>query len=114
MNISTRRPCQLKSSHTTKAASLCFAIAIAPQLATASAGFVGVEFKAGHPSVGESLEDSLKTPSGYEERALEEDAQVLKEMPEARVEIIGFTDNDECLGRECYELSLRRATAVYD
>jgi outer membrane protein OmpA-like peptidoglycan-associated protein len=86
----------------------------APSPAIASAELVGVEFKAGHPAIGESLHDSLKCPSTYGEDSLEDDAQVLKEMPEAVVEITGFTDNQECRDRECHELSLRRARAIYD
>jgi OOP family OmpA-OmpF porin len=38
----------------------------------------------------------------------------LKEMRGAVVEIIGFTDNQECSGSECQALSLRRAQVVYD
>src|SRR5262249_2285221 len=71
-------------------------------------------FKAGHPLIGESLENAVKAPAAREERGLEEDAQVLKEMPQARVEIVGFTDSHECLGRGCCELSLRRAKVVYE
>jgi OOP family OmpA-OmpF porin len=81
---------------------------------SASSEFVGVEFKTGRPLIGESLGDALKEPVAFAERALEEDAQVLKEMPDARVEIEGFTDNQECSGADCYQLSLRRAKLVYE
>jgi flagellar motor protein MotB len=94
--------------------SIGYALAIATISVSASSEFVGVEFKAGRPLIGESLEDALKEPFALGERALEEDAQVLKEMPDARVKIEGFTDNQECSGPDCYELSLQRANLVYE
>ncbi|GAB3383484.1 OmpA family protein [Lysobacter fragariae] len=79
--------------------------------ALASAEFLGVKFKLGHPSVGESFLDAA---TAAQEKRLEIDADGLRTIPGVRVEIVGFTDDQECSGQECYELSLRRAKSVYD
>lgn len=94
--------------------SIVYATAISTTSVSASSEFIGVEFKTGRPLIGESLGDALKGPVALGVRSLEEDAQVLKEMPDARVKIEGFTDNQECSGPDCYELSLRRANLVYE
>ena len=79
-----------------------------------SAGFLGVKFKSGHPSVGESFLEASAPPERDQEQALELDAGGLRKVPGVRVEIVGFTDDRECVGQECYELSLRRAKMVHD
>jgi len=83
------------------------ALTLVASKAIASAELVGVQFKAGHPTTGESLRDSVRCPAAYEENGLEDDARVLRKMRGAVVEIIGFTDNQECSGGECDALSLR-------
>lgn len=95
-------------------AGLSWCFAVAASNAGASAQLAGVEFRAGHPLTGESLTDAVTTPDDNAKRALKEDADVLREMPSARVQIVGFTDSTECMGRQCYELSLRRARVVYE
>lgn len=80
----------------------------------ASAEFLGVKFQPGRPAVGDSFLDSAKSPSIEQEDRLKIDADGLKTIPGVRVEIIGFTDDRECSGQECYELSMRRAKIVYD
>lgn len=82
--------------------------------ALASAEFLGVKFKSGHPPIGESFLNAAKPPGINQEDRLKIDADGLKTIPGARVEILGFTDGRECSGQECYELSLRRAKIVYD
>ena len=89
-------------------------LTITTSKAIASAELVGVQFKAGHPTIGELLSDSAKCPAAYEENALDDDVSVLMEMHDAVVEIVGFTDDQECSGAECRALSLRRAQVVYD
>ena len=74
-----------------------------------------VQFLSGHPLPGESFEVSAKTPSATQIHLLEVNATFIKELPaEVGVEIAGSADDRECVGSECYDLSLRRATCVYD
>ena len=75
--------------------------------------FHGVKFKTGAPQDGESLGESLKPPASEQFRALRYDAGVLKDNPVFAMEIIGFTDDRECAGQACYELSARRAALVH-
>ncbi|HEY5802292.1 MAG TPA: OmpA family protein [Lysobacter sp.] len=82
--------------------------------ALASSEFLAVRFKSGHPSVGERFLDAVESPSEVQESRLKIDAGGLRTIPGVRVEIVGFTDDRECSGQECYELSLRRAKSVYD
>jgi len=74
----------------------------------------GINFKYARPLAGESLIDVVAEPSHDSIAILEQDAGVLKEFSKLRVKIVGFTDNQECHGSECIELSLRRAKYVRD
>jgi hypothetical protein len=72
-----------------------------------------VDFRSGRPGP----EESLVQATSYTEETLNEvlkaNARALKEIPELGAEITGFSDQRECSGRDCDELSLRRATLVY-
>lgn len=80
---------------------------------TACFEFQGVKFKSGMPAHGDSLEQSLAAPAHKHIDALRFDAQVLKENPVFEMEIVGFSDDRECVGDACYELTRRRAMLVY-
>jgi outer membrane protein OmpA-like peptidoglycan-associated protein len=72
----------------------------------------GINFKRLQPSTNDSLRASVAEPSDASLQILQIDADVLKTYPKWRVEVIGFTDSEECAGRACVDLSLRRATMV--
>ncbi|MDC8014665.1 OmpA family protein [Tahibacter soli] len=85
-----------------------------PETMSASAEFKGAKFSSYRPSVGDSLQESL-APSVVENLgALKDDSEFLKSNPSFRVEIVGFTDDRECIAQDCDALSLRRAKIVYD
>lgn len=72
-----------------------------------------VEFQPGRPLPGESFEDSAKSPSTSQVLLLEKNADFLRGTPaDLGTEVIGSTDNLECAGPKCRELSLRRAKCV--
>ena len=70
----------------------------------------GPTFKAGHPQEGESLHDAV---SADEMEALAQSVGILKRYPEILFEVAGHADPDECSGRSCQDLALRRAVLVY-
>ena len=73
-----------------------------------------VEFQPGRPLSGESFEDAAKAPSAVQVRLLEGNVAFLKgASANLGAEVIGSTDNHECIGAECRKLSLRRAECVY-
>lgn len=75
--------------------------------------FIGVNFKARHPTQDEELKAALSGPGDL--KALENDLAVLKKMPaDIPLRVVGHTDSEECSGDTCSELSLRRAKAVHD
>lgn len=80
----------------------------------ASAELSGVKFRSGHPNVGESFEHAAMEPAADQVKRLQTDVNAFKEAPMLHAEVLGFTDNAECLGAECDELSLRRAQVVYE
>lgn len=76
--------------------------------------FNRIEFKAGRPLSGDLLVDSLREPSSEQIRFLKENVDALKETRGLGAEVIGFVDGKECVQAACLELSMRRATYVYD
>jgi len=92
---------------TTLLSALNFAFASTVQLGN-------VDFKAGHPVGGESLAEATSYTQEVLSQVLETNARALKEVPQLGAEIAGFSDSHECAGRECNELSLRRASQVYE
>lgn len=77
--------------------------------------FFGVYFKPNQPSPDGMLIPALSETLGDAERALEHDLTVISAFPkDARFRVVGFTDAKECIGRECVELSLRRAQLIHD
>jgi OmpA-OmpF porin, OOP family len=74
----------------------------------------GINFKRLQPFTSDSLRSSVTEPSAISLQILQNDADVLKKYPKWRVDVIGFTDSEECVGRACVDLSLRRATLVVD
>lgn len=76
--------------------------------------FLSIQFQAGRPRVGDSLDISLKEPVGESLHLLEENAHVITHNPNLTIELVGFTDSQECKLAECGELSRRRANLIYD
>jgi OmpA-OmpF porin, OOP family len=74
---------------------------------------LGINFERLRPIAGDSLYTAVAEPSDDSIKILQMDADVLKEYPRLRVEVVGFTDNEECEGRACMDLSLRRAELVF-
>jgi hypothetical protein len=70
----------------------------------------GINFRRLQPLAQDSLATAVVTSDSI--KILQMDADVLREYPKLRVEIIGFTDSEECSGRACIDLSLRRANLV--
>jgi OOP family OmpA-OmpF porin len=61
-----------------------------------------------------SLDTSLVDPA-VTLKILGNDANVIKSLKSPyTIKIVGHTDNQECAGRECEDLSLRRAQLVYN
>lgn len=83
--------------------------------ATSLIDFLGVEFQDGKPTPTSILEDSVKLPVEKSIAILEQAADTLRRHPELKIRIVGFTDDQECIGTSpCQELSRRRATLVYE
>ncbi|WP_082638850.1 OmpA family protein [Lysobacter antibioticus] len=76
--------------------------------------FNRVEFKVGRPLVDDLIVDVLREPSSEQIRLLKENSDALKETRGLGAEVIGFVDGKECVQAACLELSMRRATYVYD
>lgn len=77
--------------------------------------FFGVYFKTGRPAAEDDLLSSLSEALGESKRALEHDLKLLAAYPDDKqLTVVGFTDSHECAGKDCIELSLRRARAVHD
>lgn len=73
-----------------------------------------VEIKSGHPKGSESLESILGDPKEYFLSALKRDAKIIKDYSRVKFEVLGFTDDIECIDNQCRDLSIRRARLVYD
>lgn len=75
-----------------------------------------IQFKSGHPLEGESLNDALVDPKDENEK-LKRNLKLINHFvtkSSYHVEVIGFTDDKECTGSECYDLAARRALSVYE
>ncbi len=94
---------------------LMLIIGVAPHVALSEdVDIQGINFKTGRPLVGDTLKDVVAEPSNDSLAILRQDADVLKEFPKLRMRIVGFTDNQECNGKACIDLSFRRAKYVRD
>ncbi|MFC3651916.1 OmpA family protein [Dyella humi] len=75
--------------------------------------FKNVYFKAGQPIAGGNLSDSAVKFNDYAVPALNANASTFLSLKSnAKVKIVGFTDDKECQGDGCNALSLRRAQLV--
>jgi hypothetical protein len=72
-----------------------------------------IDFKSGHPNPKESILQATSYTEETLNEVLDVNARALKEIPQLGAEITGFSDERECAGRDCDELSLRRAALVY-
>ncbi|MDC8014377.1 OmpA family protein [Tahibacter soli] len=79
----------------------------------ASFEFNQILFKSGRPRAGDSLADAVVSNID-EMKKLKANADLLRKIPAFQVEIRGTTDNVECAGLDCYDLSTRRARMIYD
>lgn len=76
------------------------------------ADFIGVNFKPGRPAEGEDFIESLASDASRE--ALKHDLAVLASFPpKIPLRVVGHTDNKECVGAECIDLSRRRANVLH-
>ncbi len=76
-----------------------------------SADFLGVNFKPGHPVENESFLNSLDRDDGF---SLKNDLALLRKSGSIQLRVVGFTDDRECSGEVCLELSERRAKYLND
>jgi outer membrane protein OmpA-like peptidoglycan-associated protein len=87
---------------------------VLPRIArTADIDIRGINFKPASPAYGGSLEDAVAEPRDDSIATLQQDADFFIAYPKVHLKVVGFTDDREC-GKECIELSLRRATYVRD
>ncbi len=73
-----------------------------------------INFKSARPLYDERLQDAVAEPGGDSMAILQMNADTLISYPTLRVKVVGFTDDWECTGNECIQLSLRRASYVQD
>ncbi|WP_257387718.1 OmpA family protein [Tahibacter caeni] len=95
---------------------LTLAISHTPKASEQTSSFSGpdgitIHFKSGRPNANESLMSSI---DNFSKSALEKNIEILKRHPQLRVELLGFTDDRECSGKYCHELSTRRVQRVLD
>lgn len=74
----------------------------------------GINFKRSQPVEGDRLVDVVAEPSADSMAVLQQAANILNAYPKLRVKIVGFTDDKECAGSDCIQLSFRRAKYVKD
>jgi flagellar motor protein MotB len=86
----------------------------AESIAKASVQPIYIDFKSGHPVVDEALIDAMIDSSSTLTEVVATVTDTMQKSPNIVIEVIGFTDDHECAGRACYDLSLRRAMRVYD
>jgi outer membrane protein OmpA-like peptidoglycan-associated protein len=80
-----------------------------------SIDFFPINFKVSMPSRSDDLKSSLNAPWDTYLKLLQANASLLKSVQtKYRFKVVGFTDSHECKSNECNELSLRRATFVYN
>ncbi|MBN6104754.1 OmpA family protein [Xanthomonas sp. CFBP 8703] len=73
-----------------------------------------IDFKQGHPLVGESLEQSLDNSARSQIENLRVNVSILKEYPAVPYDLMGRANKIECSPADCMALSGRRAQLVYD
>jgi OmpA family len=73
-----------------------------------------IDFRPGHPITGESLSEATSYSTAALNEVLQGAVDAINKTPEMAAEVIGFTDDQECIDRECHDLSMRRAQCVYD
>lgn len=71
-------------------------------------------FKSGQPARDAELMDALDDRLTDPDKVLGGVVQAAKANPEARIEISGHADLEECKAVDCRDLSRRRAKAVHD
>ena len=107
--------CQAKSEAMKLSAIIALVIvALSPGGVTASSiDFYPINFKSGMPSAHDDFKGSLNASWDTYSKLLKIDASLLISLyPKYRFKVVGFTDDQECRGEGCKELSLRRATYV--
>lgn len=73
-----------------------------------------IDFRSGHPLAGESLFEATSYSAATLTKVLQAAVDTISKSPEIAVEVMGFTDDQECIDKECHDLSMRRAQCVYD
>jgi OOP family OmpA-OmpF porin len=92
---------------------LLFSLFVCGQAIATDIDFKGVFFKEGLPSGGGDLASSTVMFDDYVVPVLKGDtATFLSLKSDAKVKIVGFTDDHECVDEACKTLSLRRAQLV--
>jgi OOP family OmpA-OmpF porin len=92
---------------------LLFSLFVCGQAIATDIDFKGVFFKEGLPSGGGDLAGSTVMFDDYVVPVLKGDtATFLSLKSDAKVKIVGFTDDHECVDEACKTLSLRRAQLV--
>ncbi|WP_158545013.1 OmpA family protein [Dyella monticola] len=92
---------------------LLLAVLVGERAFATDLDFKGIFFKEGLPSVGGDLAGSTVMFDDYAVPVLKDDsAAFLNLKSNAKVKIVGFTDNQECQRDICKALSLRRAQLV--
>ncbi|MGO1070783.1 OmpA family protein [Lysobacter sp. CA199] len=71
------------------------------------------QFESGRPRIGEDLDQSVQHPE-ITLQLMRDNLGLLKRLPSEKFKIIGSTDDRECAGDECIQLSQRRASALID
>ncbi|MFD1297879.1 OmpA family protein [Lysobacter gummosus] len=71
------------------------------------------QFESGRPRIGDGLAQSLQQPE-ITLQLMQDNLRVLKLLPLEKFKIVGATDDVECAGDECTQLSQRRAKAMID
>jgi hypothetical protein len=88
-------------------------LAVLSSAGASTVQLASIDFKSGHPNPKESIVQATSYTEETLNEVLETNARALKEIPQLGAEITGFSDERECAGRDCDELSLRRAALVY-
>ena len=74
--------------------------------------FHGLSFKPGKPAHGCSLETSVMNPDRLL-ADLEHNLHLILKFPTLRYQVVGSTDDHECTGSACEDLSIDRARLVH-
>jgi len=96
-------------------AMLLFVVGMLPQIGRADdIDIRGINFKPSRPLDGDFLQVAVAEPAVDSIAILQQAADTLNYYPKLRVKIVGYTDDRECFGNNCIQLSLRRAKYVLD